>query len=163
MNDAEFAQINDLCESYFSWWIRWMGLSWWGIKRDYYRAGFDHDHFAIPGSFIGMDTRADWQRLHAVIRVDVHAIWENEATEKQIEYMVVEELAHILIQEMHAEVPDEAWERHLGHEERVVTGLVRAFVTVNARARHEASLEDDTDDPDAEEMIPAIAPMPVDA
>jgi len=113
--------MDDLKEL-FSVWIPRLGLGWWDINIRYYddpeevlqRFGSTDaaDHL------VAARTYTHWMYGKATIDVNLHAM--RELTRDELKTIVVHELCHILVNEMR--------EGELHHEERVVTGLTKAFL-----------------------------------
>jgi hypothetical protein len=100
--------------------MRPTGLLLWEITFIYYGDPADIvEHFTSDNDkIVAARTTADWRYLTAKIIVNVNALTDMDET--NIESMVIHELCHILVNEMR--------ESDLHHEERVVTGLARAFM-----------------------------------
>lgn len=113
----------------FGKWIERLGLNWWNIQVVLYddprdiAMRFHEDDDVICTAL----TSADWKYGSAKISVNFPA-WK-DVTEEEANYMILHELCHILVNEMHE--PD----RH--HEERVVTSLAKAFQWTVASAQKE--------------------------
>lgn len=105
-----------LCKKSFEWWIKWLGLLWWHVEVVYFT-----NKKAIKKNFRSKDVvmvcHANWMYMQATIFVNVPKAQTLE--DDDVEATVVHELVHVLVNEMRAEGID--------HEERVVTGLTKAF------------------------------------
>lgn len=105
---------------YIDKWLKPLGLLWWKVdiafiddpkelnQKEFYR----DDDIVLARTF------ADWRYGTATIYFNVPAF--EELSQTDIEMAVVHELVHILVNEMR--------EGELHHEERVVTGLTKAFL-----------------------------------
>src|SRR3990167_8555790 len=121
--DKELNKKEKLVKSYFKKWMRSLGLLWWSITIHYYD---DPDSILEifksqdEGRVIFARTMVDWKYAQATIQVNLLAMKTMDGDE--IERAVVHELCHILVNEMR--------EDEIHHEERVVTGLQKAFMWV---------------------------------
>lgn len=112
--------IKDKLNQYIDKWLKSLGLLWWKITIVY----LDDAKELVQQEFYRGDetvlarTYADWRYGTGTIYFNITALDGMEDTE--IENTVVHELAHILVNEMR--------EGELHHEERVVTGLTKAFL-----------------------------------
>ncbi len=113
----------DLTKKYFEKWLNPLGLQWWDITIVYYSEPQDIlEYFQHEGSVVVPFTNTThWEYGTSVIRVNVHALETME--DNEIETGVVHELVHTLVNEMR--------ENEMHHEERVVTGLTKAFLWVS--------------------------------
>lgn len=102
----------------FDKWTYRLGLGWWRIEVYYYQSKKEVKRFKKAGSENAYArVYPDWRYGAAVICVCLPAF--KGLTDKEIEEIVVHELVHILVNETQAGGMD--------HEERVVTGLTKAF------------------------------------
>ncbi len=110
----------DLVRSLFDKWVAPLGLRWWNIETVYYDdPGEIIQRFRVDGeNIVAARTFADWRYGTAKIIINVPAL--DGLIPADLEALVVHELCHILVNEMR--------ENELHHEERVVTGLQKAFV-----------------------------------
>lgn len=116
----KYKRTKKLVRKYIDKWITPLGLRWWHIDVHYVR-----DKKTIQKYFSNEDEGkvtfarvfSDWQYLKASVYVNVREAAGQ--TEEEIEDMILHELCHLLVNEMR--------EPGLKHEERVVTGLQRAF------------------------------------
>jgi hypothetical protein len=101
-------------------WTWLLGLRWWSINVHYVKdkKGLKH-HFKSPK---GTTTRAtvysDWRYAEATIYINLPSFVG--LSDDRIERIILHELCHILVCEMR--------EGDLHHEERVVSGLTKAFM-----------------------------------
>jgi len=123
---GSLTEANDRARKFFDKWIKPLWLNWWNIHISYYD---DEDAFEAdcPGEHDGirrglMFCYADWQYSRATIGVNLEAAALID--DEELESAVVHELCHVLVNEMQRYDYDPA------HEERVVSNLARAFVTV---------------------------------
>lgn len=112
---------------YLKKWVQPLGLLWWKIDAYYYDDPMEMvRQFTVTDdniTYASVDT--DWRYLRATIKFNLPAIAGR--TDEEIESTVVHELCHILVCEMR--------ENGVDHEERVVTGLQRAFFWTREAAR----------------------------
>ena len=101
-------------------WTYRLGLRWWEITVTWYKKpkairryfGCKKYEMVIARTF------ADWRYGTASIHVNLSAF--DGMNDKKIESVVIHELCHVLVNELQSGGID--------HEERVVTGLQKAFV-----------------------------------
>lgn len=111
---------HELAKAAFAKWIPMLGLAWWDLEIVYYDDPteivnrFRNDDNGIVTMFVS----TNW--IYAESRVSVNLPALTDMTPDKIERTVVHELCHILVNEMR--------EGELHHEERVVTGLTKAFM-----------------------------------
>ena len=106
---------------FFSTWTAPLGLAWWHIDVLYYDDPAEIvKRFAtdLQDGVVLARTYADWRYATANIHINTPAF--DDLTDDEIERVVLHELCHILVNEM------QEGEKH--HEERVVTGLQKAFM-----------------------------------
>ena len=126
MNDAEFEREKDRVRNFFNKWTTLLGLRWWQkIDIEYFREPLPPYKDEIPHPEAIADTRCRWRYLTAHIRISLSVVLDHEYDDDQIEYIVVHELCHCLVNEMR---PTEWDQNDLDHEERVVTHLAQAFL-----------------------------------
>lgn len=117
MNDADFEKQKARVLAMGKQWITLLWLRWWNIEWRWHRGRIDgeSDHTA-------MATSSSWRYAEAVISVDLLQVagWDDQTLEK----VIVHELMHPILHEMHSCNQDD------GHEERVASWLQRAFLTV---------------------------------
>jgi len=116
-----------LIKKYFKKWLKILGLLWWEINISYYTDPSEIvKQFAQMGEdyLVAMKVDADWRYARAYISVNVPAF--DGMAEWKIERAIVHELTHTLVNEMRA--------GDIDHEERVVTGLTKAFFWVEENA-----------------------------
>ena len=89
-------------------------VGWWRVEHAYYREGLSPEDRAAGAL---ASTHAEWEYLMATISWDIPEV--AQTSDEYLEYAMVHELCHLLVNEMHADGVD--------HEERVVTTLARAF------------------------------------
>jgi len=108
-------------KKYIHQWMNMLGLGWWNVTVNYY-----DDPATIIQLFASAESdgiviakvSADWKYGSATLSINLPAF--EGRTEDDIERIVVHELVHILVNEMR--------EGEIHHEERVVTGLTKAFL-----------------------------------
>ena len=112
-----------LVESSLKKWLKPLGLLWWDLTVCFYD---DHNDIAqvfktdADSTTVVAKTYVSWQYGTANVHFNLIALVG--MTADKVERIVVHELVHILINEMNEQ------EQH--HEERVVTGLTKAFLWV---------------------------------
>lgn len=113
----------DLIKAAFAKWIPRLGLAWWEIEIVYYDDPYEIiNRFRIieTGEMVPANVTAQWMYADAKININLPAFEFIEMD--NIERVCVHELCHLLVNEMR--------EGELHHEERVVTGLTKAFFWV---------------------------------
>ncbi len=113
----------DLIKAVFAKWIPRLGLAWWDIEIVYYDDPYEIiKHFRIieTGEMVPATVTAQWMYADAKININLPVFEFIEPD--NIERVCVHELCHLLVNEMR--------EGELHHEERVVTGLTKAFFWV---------------------------------
>jgi phenylalanyl-tRNA synthetase beta subunit len=101
-------------------WITPMGLGWWRIHLTYYDDPQEIARdFERDGAITLAIAYADWRYMEATIKFNLLEL--ANYNKSRIEDVVVHELCHILVSEMHQDDPERK-----EHEERVVTTLQRA-------------------------------------
>lgn len=113
------SEVESRIKGYLIKWIEPLGLRWWDIETVYHYEP-EADYFKEDGSRLLAKTTVQWEYAQAIINFNLTA-WRG-LSEREIERNVIHELVHILVNEMR--------EGELHHEERVVTGLTRAFLWV---------------------------------
>ena len=109
----------ELVKGYVDKWLQPLGLLWWKVEIIYYDDPMEIARRFVEGDGISRGTcNADWRYGTATVRLNLPALAEH--SDNDIEMIVVHELVHILVNEMREEGID--------HEERVVTGLTKAFL-----------------------------------
>jgi hypothetical protein len=109
----------DEIKAYFEKWTKPLGLLWWTVDILFY----DNPSEILRQFTVNAEettlarTYADWRYGTAKICINLPAFENLDA--KEIERTVIHELVHILVNEMR--------EGEIHHEERVVTGLTKAF------------------------------------
>lgn len=112
-------ETKEKVEKYLVKWLKPLGLLWWetyALYIDDPRELAEQDYFR-DGDTILARTFADWRYGTIKIYFNVPAIKDLE--DIALERLVVHELVHALVNEMREEGID--------HEERVVSGLTKAF------------------------------------
>ncbi len=107
-----------LLKKHFHKWVEILGLSWWHgelIQRSNMEPSKDGNH-------VFARCYVDWKYLDFSVEVDLSVLWDTP--DEDIESLVVHELCHVLVNEMRN------YDLDHGHEERVVTGLQKAFMWV---------------------------------
>jgi hypothetical protein len=125
----------DLIKKYLKIWIYRLGRGWWEIDIRYYDDPATIVRtFSDPGNGAMLTlamTTVQWVYTQACIEINLPAFDGME--ESKIERVVIHELCHILVNEMR--------EGEIHHEERVVTGLTKAFLWTEADIEKESHNE----------------------
>jgi predicted metallopeptidase len=107
-------------DRYLDEWIYRLGLRWWNVVVYWHRKPKmvkrifgKHVHKTVLAQ-----TYADWRYGIASIHINLPAF--QNMSHKETECAIVHELCHILVNELR--------EGEIHHEERVVTGLQKAFL-----------------------------------
>jgi len=105
-------------------WMKPLGLMSWNIHVKY------SDQFKNLGDDEGIlgETITNWQYKDACITFYCPIMLE--ISDERLEYFVLHEMCHILMNEMHNIRFDDGYM----HEDRVVTNLAMAFIDVRRRA-----------------------------
>lgn len=108
----------------FGKWVKRLGLLWWDLELTYYTdpAEILREFTVTDDEMTQAKVYADWRYATAKILVNLPAF--EGMTERKIERVIVHELCHVLVNEMR--------EDDIHHEERVVTGLTKAFLWVES-------------------------------
>lgn len=129
MNKKEFNKQKRRVEGFIKKWSVPLWLGWWHIDYLWYDSDeeYDKDRPLIIVDQNGprrglMYCNARWEYNRATIGVNLPCA--STQTDDELEEAVVHEFCHILVNETREE--DENWR----HEERVVSTLARAFMTV---------------------------------
>jgi hypothetical protein len=102
-------------------WLTPLGLRWWEVNIVWVdKAQEIVDTFEVMsnGDIVAAKVHADWKYGVAHVYINLPAF--KELKRWKVERIIVHELVHILVNEMREEGID--------HEERVVTGLAKAFI-----------------------------------
>lgn len=102
-------------------WLTPLGLRWWEVNvvwMDKTQEILDTFDVSSDGNIVAAKVSADWK--YGVARVYINLPAFKEIKRWRVERIIVHELVHILVNEMR--------EDGLEHEERVVTGLTKAFI-----------------------------------
>ena len=117
MKAKKAAALRARCQALFDAWIAATGLGYWDITINYID---DTSEFTKPnGNQVAMRTYVMWQYLD--IRIDVCLPHIKHMDDDQLEYVIVHELCHALVNELRENDADGK------HEERVVTHLAKAL------------------------------------
>lgn len=119
--------MRDTLKTLFGQWIDRLGLAWWEITVNYYSdpAEIVRRFHQDEDRTVAAITLADWQ--YGIATIDVNLTAFDGMSPEAVEKIVIHELCHILVNEMR--------EGELHHEERVVTGLTKAFLWATSAAR----------------------------
>jgi len=120
MKEKDYKRYKKRVHKLLKQWIPLLKLDAWYIQVDWYD---DKTEFAKGGNrFTAMQIDVDWHYFRARLSVCVPVIAEID--DDRLEWGVVHELCHIIANEMRENDPD------LKHEERVVSHLASAFLSV---------------------------------
>jgi len=134
VNDREARTERARIRRVIKQWHDRLGLGWWYVDYLYERdPAPSHDDGQTR-----ITTRATatalWDQGSATITFFMTVIADLD--DDQLEYTVVHEMCHIIVREMREDrLADETTHPNIAHEERVVTNLARAFITVRDQAR----------------------------
>lgn len=120
--DIELTRL-ELIKAAFAKWIPRLGLAWHDIEICYYddpQEIINRFRIIDTGEMVPATVTAQWMYADAKISINLPAFEYIEPD--NIERVAVHELVHILVNEMR--------EGEIHHEERVVTGLTKAFFWV---------------------------------
>lgn len=106
-------KILDIVRKHVTWWVKSTGLGYWDIKIQF---GKDNPDSRTGDILVG-EADVTWQYQMATITFYPKSM--KNMSEDEIEKVVVHELMHVFLHEMHEEGID--------HEERVATMLQKAF------------------------------------
>lgn len=119
MTDPEFEAASERVNGILDRWIALLALGHWTINRDLRRQ--DKPDFRDDGSSSEVARcHVNWQYEDATITV-----WLPEAheyTDERLEWVMVHELMHIVLNEMRED------RKNILHEERVATVLAKALI-----------------------------------
>lgn len=130
MPAEEYERIHSVLAPLFEWWISYLGLKWWDVVVCYYDDSLTY--YKATDCAGQMVTHAQWEYMHATVSVNAPRCVG--FTDDELERMVVHELCHILVSEMHAEDTTNETRRH---EERTVSMMTKAFLFVRNQVRRE--------------------------
>jgi hypothetical protein len=107
-------------KQYIDKWLKPLGLLWWKIDIIYLDdpKELSEKEFFCDGNITLGRAYVNWQYGSATVYFNVPGF--EGLNDEDIEMAVVHELVHILVNEMR--------EEEMHHEERVVTGLTKAFI-----------------------------------
>jgi hypothetical protein len=126
MKRKAYKRTRNRARRYFKRWVYLLGLGWWDVRVNWYdnEKAFRKASGATSRS-VAMRINADWRYATATVCVNVPAL--EELSDDELERGIVHELCHALVNEMR--------EDGIGHEERVVTMLSKAFMWVRSLER----------------------------
>lgn len=121
-----YKRTRNRARRHFEKWTYLLGLGWWDVEVHWYDSGKAFRKASgATGRNVAMRINADWRYAAATIHVNVPAL--AGLSDEELERGVVHELCHALVNEMR--------EDGIGHEERVVTMLSKAFMWVRSLER----------------------------
>jgi len=113
----DFAGSKKIIRKCLNKWITPLGLAWWKIDV-YYHVDKKHIKKVFGSSRTRAQVNSDWRYGDATVHFNLPAF--TNLSDGEIEMVVLHELVHVLVCEMR--------EGEMHHEERVVTGLTKAFM-----------------------------------
>lgn len=120
MTDAEYEEQKTRFLEVAKKWRKIIGIDWWRINYLYDRNPPDtrehHPHTI-------MWVTPDWRYMEATINVYLQAIQEMD--DETLEYALLHEYAHVMINELRGPNPSD---EELDHEERVATTLAWSWI-----------------------------------
>lgn len=128
---SDIPDTQERVKAAFSKWVERLGLAWWRVDVCYYDDPGEILRRFKPefeDRIVAARVIADWRYAEASIEVNLPAFAGK--TDEEIERIVVHELVHILVNEMH--------ENETHHEERVVTTLTKAIFWTAAAVERES-------------------------
>lgn len=131
MTDEEYKGLKERIEALFDYWTARLGLRWWRIHRVFVRdaSEFKTDEKDRPDTTANCS--ADWRYLEAKVSFNMLRCLDLDPDE--LEYVVVHELQHILVNETR----DDELKGFTASEERVCTTLAKAFIWTRDMTREE--------------------------
>lgn len=106
-------------DKFINKWTYRLGLRWWKVRADYYDNPSDIIRvFGNGDNVVVARSICDWRYATCTLQINLPALLE--MNKDDAEFVIVHELCHALVNEMREEGID--------HEERVVTGLTKAFL-----------------------------------
>ena len=104
-------------------WTYRLGLRWWKVRVDYYDTPNDIVRvFGNGDNTVVARSICDWRYATCTLQINLPELLKMKKDDA--EFVIVHELCHALVNEMREEGID--------HEERVVTGLTKAFLWTEA-------------------------------
>lgn len=145
MNDAQFAALQDMVRSEFTWWLDRLGLRAlydWRIEYKREHGAADSERGGLPY----MTVWTDWRYLQIVMTVygptcAADALNDGVWNHRQIEEWVVHELMHVVLDEVTPPTDNPFRTAFNGHAERVCEIMSKGMI-----AGRRAQLAWDTDD-----------------
>lgn len=125
MNDAEYAAAKERVMEVFERWRYPLGLNMWRLHMRFNRT----DKPAGALARVAGTADPDWRYLEAT--VDWYLPVLADMDDEELEYVVLHELTHVLLNEMR----ESAGEGGLDHEERVVTQVATVLQSVRDHGR----------------------------
>ena len=116
MNDKEYRAESRRVNAMLKKWSPFFSLDGWDIRVAIVRG---HKGVSCAGESLAADVTCQWQYMNA--HMNVYAESTVEISDYELEETIVHELVHIMVAELAPDV-------HSDSEERVVTGLARAFL-----------------------------------
>lgn len=121
----ELTKYEQLIDSFVAYWVPVLGLDSWSRITTHVRPD---SHAGISGT-IGEAT-VNWRYMEANIDFYLGALVGTNYESERIEYIVLHELCHCLVNEMRDEnsTEDNQHKYLIPHEERVVSNLAMSFI-----------------------------------
>lgn len=117
--DAHYRRDRDRLRKLFREWTLHLGLRYWKCDVVYRRVPFPRDKRLPEGQNVFAQCSCSW--FYQTLTVEVCTLDVSDMDDDELEYAMVHELCHALVNEMREQDDDGL------HEERVVTSLARAF------------------------------------
>lgn len=127
MNDKEFAKQKARVVKIAGWWIDQLWLRGWNVEVKCHRGPWVGMRDAGAGFVVPADITCHWQYAEARININLEEV--KDLSKEKLEKVLLHELCHAIVNEMRY------WEEDHSHEERVVTHMTRAFITVRDHSR----------------------------
>lgn len=119
LNDKEWEKQKKRIAKVFNKWIKQIGGGWWEITTAYDQAVEGDSEFAAY-------VKVEWQYRLATITFNLNII--EQISDEKLDYVMLHEFAHILVNEMREMKDHERFEDAVAHEERVVHDVANAII-----------------------------------
>lgn len=129
--DSVYKRDRDRIRRLFKKWIFNLGLGSWKCDLNHVR-GYTASHDGVHTTAASIT--CDWR--YQVLTVEVSLICITDMDDDELEYVIVHELCHAMVNEMR-EFKDHPKDNAIDHEERVVTCLAKAMQWVHTAGWNE--------------------------